>query len=387
MNPTATDRIGYLDSGRAILILLGVPFHVSLIYHPAQFWPVHAAQVSAVLGWFGDFLHYFRMHAFFLVSGFFASLQLAKTPHRGWLRRRLIRLGVPLLAAALLLNPLQMLGMAVGEADGWNAASASLWLARLRHLGEPWVAHLWFLVVLLIYSLGAAAIWPLIPARGEPHPTFRPHHPGTLGAMVLMALGFVGWRLATAALARLTGNGLLLADGALRLDYALFYLPYFVLGAVLERRRGLLDRLRDGGRFTAPFGIAAFVAAQLLWQEPGVEMLVLSRGLQGLSSFLLCAALFHLLMRHLDLVGRRLRGVAAAAFTIYLFHHPMIVWLGLAVGDAALPPTAGFLLITAITVTTAYALHVLVIKPSPALSFLFNGVVPKRRPPVAGAAE
>lgn len=380
METTAAGRIGYLDSGRAILIVLGVPYHASLIYHPAQFWPVHSAEVSAALGWFGDFIHYFRMHAFFLISGFFASFQLARTPRGEWLRRRMVRLGVPLLAAALLLNPLQMLGIAVSEAEGWNALGMSLWVARLGHFGEPWVAHLWFLIVLIVYSLGLAVAWPANSAR-----PVRPIRSGVGATMAVLAAAFVAWRLATATLARLTGNGLVLADGGLNFDYVVFYLPYFVLGGMLERDRGLLARFRDGGRFAAPFGIAAFVAAQLLWHETSPAILVLSRALQGLPSFLLCAGLFYLLMRYLDAVGRHLRGIAAAAFTIYLFHQPMIVWLGLGFAGLALPPVAEFLAITAVTVAAAYAIHVGLVAPRPTLAFLFNGAVPKRRPPVAGA--
>ncbi len=387
MNATATDRIGYLDSGRAILILLGVPYHVSLIYHPAQFWPMHSAEISAPLGWFGDFIHYFRMHAFFLISGFFATFQLSRKPSTDWLRQRMVRLGVPLLATALLLNPLQMLGMAVGETGDWSTASASLWLARLGHLGEPWIAHLWFLIVLIIYSVGIGAIWPLIPTRHGVHAIHLPFRLGSVGLLALTAAGFVGWRLATATLSYLTDDGLSLVDGALRLDYALFYLPYFVLGCVLERNRELLSTFRNWGRFAAPFGIAAFVAAQLLWRQEGPETLVLSRGLQGLSSFLLCAALFHLLMRYLDAFGHRMRGIAAAAFTIYLFHMPIVVWLGLLFDRVAGPPIAEFVTITAIATVAAYAIHVHAVAPRPALAFLFNGVAPKRRPPVAGAAE
>ncbi len=338
-----------------------------------------------MLGWFSDFIHDFRMHAFFLISGFFAAFQLSRKPCGDWLGARMVRLGVPLLAAALLLNPLQMLGLAVSETGGWGTDGTALWLARLGRFGEPWVAHLWFLVVLILYSLGLAAIWAMLPARGESPPARRLGRAGTALMLAATAAAFVVWRLGTATVARLTDEGLCLAEGALRLDYALFYLPYFVLGAVLERNRDLLARFGAWGRFAAPFGIGAFVAAQMLWRQPGLETLVLSRALQGLSSFLLCAALFHLLMRHFDGLGQKLRGIAAAAFTIYLFHQPMVVWLGLLFGGVGLPPMLEFTAITATITLAAYAIHVRLIAPYPMLSFLFNGVVPKRRPPITGA--
>lgn len=49
MTNAKAERIGYLDSGRAILILLDVPYHASLVYHPLQFWLVHSPEVSAAL--------------------------------------------------------------------------------------------------------------------------------------------------------------------------------------------------------------------------------------------------------------------------------------------------------------------------------------------------
>lgn len=381
MTNAKAERIGYLDSGRAILILLGVPYHASLIYHPLQFWLVHSPEVSAALGWLGDFLHYFRMHAFFLISGFFATLQLSRLGRATWLRQRLVRLGVPLVAAALLLNPIQMLGTAISRTDGWNAESLALWLEQLSSFGGQWIAHLWFLIVLMMYCIGAAALWPLIPEHQETRRTRRAW--ASVGTFALLALVFVGWRLAKGVILRVVDDGSVETESALILDHAVFYLPYFILGGVLERNREMLARFGNGGTFAAPFGIAAFVAAQLLWSQESLHMQVISRSLQGLASLLLCASLFHLLMHRLDGAGPRLRGITAAAFTIYLVHQPIIVWLGIGFGEIRLPPTVEFLAIAGAASAMAYAIHVWAVGRNSTLGFLFNGVLPKRRTPLA----
>ena len=81
-----------------------------------------------------------------------------------WLKRRLVRLGLPLLSATLLIVPFQIavqqLALAV---KGTVPASdvPGLIAAQLSHFGEPWIAHLWFLWVLIAYCIGLAILQAL----------------------------------------------------------------------------------------------------------------------------------------------------------------------------------------------------------------------------------
>ncbi|HGT4692340.1 TPA: glucans biosynthesis protein MdoC, partial [Escherichia coli] len=56
MNPVPAQREYFLDSIRAWLMLLGIPFHISLIYS-SHTWHVNSAEPSLWLTLFNDFIH------------------------------------------------------------------------------------------------------------------------------------------------------------------------------------------------------------------------------------------------------------------------------------------------------------------------------------------
>ena len=69
MNKTPVEREYFFDSIRAWLMLLGIPFHISLIYS-SHSWHVNSLEPSWGLTLFNDFIHAFRMQVFFVISGY-----------------------------------------------------------------------------------------------------------------------------------------------------------------------------------------------------------------------------------------------------------------------------------------------------------------------------
>ena len=70
MNNTPVQREYFFDSIRAWLMLLGIPFHISLIYS-SHSWHVNSAEPSWWLTLFNDFIHAFRMQVFYLFHTLF----------------------------------------------------------------------------------------------------------------------------------------------------------------------------------------------------------------------------------------------------------------------------------------------------------------------------
>lgn len=63
MSRIPAQREYFLDSIRAWLMLLGIPFHISLIYS-SHMWHVNSAHPSWWLTLFNDAIHAFRMQVF-----------------------------------------------------------------------------------------------------------------------------------------------------------------------------------------------------------------------------------------------------------------------------------------------------------------------------------
>jgi hypothetical protein len=161
-------RLHHWDFSRALYLVLGIPFHAAVIYSLSHEWSVASPEKSELLTWLADFLHSFRMPGFFLLAGLFSMMLLDRQGVWPWLKSRLVRLGLPLLSATLLIVPFQIgvqqMALAVKGALPASQLPARI-AADLTHFGEPWISHLWFLWVLIAYCIGLAILQAL--SRGS----------------------------------------------------------------------------------------------------------------------------------------------------------------------------------------------------------------------------
>jgi len=160
---TDQQRFHSLDALRAGALLLGIALHATMSFLPGfrdTGWPISDVSESASMGVFFYVVHIFRMAAFFLVAGFFARLLHERLGVGGFIKNRLRRIALPLLAFFPLIMPLCILPII------WAARQAA---ASGAHAGPPagfpkgfsW-GHFWFLYLLLVlYALvlvGRAAV-------------------------------------------------------------------------------------------------------------------------------------------------------------------------------------------------------------------------------------
>lgn len=151
-------RLHHLDAARALLLLLGLPFHVAT---KAIFESEPAAtgfQQSLVIGGWASLTHAFRMFAFFMLAGYFAGMIRERKGTRPWLTERMRRLGLPFVASLITLGAIQ-----------FRLQDVLLHKSSPTFLGLPVALdHLWFLVVLLGFCLTYAAVpmHSLRPSRG-----------------------------------------------------------------------------------------------------------------------------------------------------------------------------------------------------------------------------
>lgn len=379
MQPGKSDYEHYWDPLRALLMLLGIPYHASLLYSHALPWDIKDFETSPVLSALGAALVTFRMPAFFLVAGYFSAMVIGKKGKASWLRQRFLRLGLPFIVAVLILGPLQLFllqlaGIAKGDIPADRLMQS---LPGLLRPSEQWIMHLWFLPALIAYSALLAGLLflaehpPLAYVR-DWFGRVRAGYPA-LFFVALCALPVV-WELTvygSGLLAGKTGNGLFSLYERASDPYAR-YLPFFLIGALLNRDRVLFHRFRQTGALT---GIVAFgaiaTAVTLRLQNPfsSSAMLVLVSAIAAVAASRL---LIDLACRYFDRPSRIAGRMTDASFTIYLFHHPLIYAFGTLFILISLPPILEFTIIIAATTFTAYLLHQ-AIRRSPLALFLLNG--------------
>jgi peptidoglycan/LPS O-acetylase OafA/YrhL len=128
----------------------------------------------------------FGLGPLFVVAGWFSVRSLARRGLAGFVGSRLVRLGVPLVVFLLVVNPLaDYLG------SRWDEDARTF----LGYLPETEFSIMWFVVALLVCSLGYAALRSI-----RPHTASRPP-PGrgslVVGASVISVVSLAVWQFTT----------------------------------------------------------------------------------------------------------------------------------------------------------------------------------------------
>ncbi|MFN0068364.1 MAG: acyltransferase family protein, partial [Limisphaerales bacterium] len=372
--PALRPRHHGLDALRAVAMLLGIVLHAAVSFTTvfSYVWSVQDRERSVVADWIFHGLHSFRMPLFFLVSGFFARMVVARAGHREFLRRRWRRVGLPLLLGLVTLLP------ATRWADEFSRARAGgppvnffeprFWNDREAYIAEKtteaavnpasaqapallpflpqWtrffaLGQLWFLWYLLVF----AVVGPWLVGLGVRR--LGPRVRGWLDAATQAALTRAWGPLLLAVPAypfMLVMFGLEIGTPiAAFLPFPLFmlipevnllglYLVYFLAGWLVHRHAGLLH---GPARWWAPWlaaGGAAFAAAFQMtdhlalqpstpgyWRTRFVALAVYSVATAALS-----LGFLGLFQRCFNTESRTGRHVADAAYWMYLAHLPLI---------------------------------------------------------------
>ncbi|HEN3566805.1 TPA: acyltransferase family protein, partial [Yersinia enterocolitica] len=150
MKKNTNQREYFLDAIRAYLMLLGIPFHLSLIYS-SNHWAVNSSHSSLVFTLLNDFIHAFRMQVFFVISGYFSFMLYQRYERQRWLQVRMERVVIPLITAIPLITLPQffLLKNYTNKLQGWNSFTI---YQKINIAIWEVVSHLWFLLTLALLT-------------------------------------------------------------------------------------------------------------------------------------------------------------------------------------------------------------------------------------------
>ncbi|WP_318364533.1 glucans biosynthesis protein MdoC [Enterobacter sp.] len=376
MSKIPAQREYFLDSIRAWLMLLGIPFHISLIYS-SHVWHVNSASPSWGLTLFNDFIHSFRMQVFFVISGYFSYMLFLRYPVKRWWKVRVERVGIPMLTAIPLLTLPQfmMLQHVKGKTESWHTLSA---YDKYNTLIWELVSHLWFLLVLVVLTTLGVWLFGVIQRRLKPGKFFTDIGMGKLTLLFLL-LGVL-----YAALRRtlLIAWSPILSDGLFNFTVmqTLFYVPFFLLGALTF----ISPRLKD--LFTTPspaclLGSALAFCAYVLNQRYGsgdAWMYETESVITMVMGLWMVNVVFSLGHRLLNFQSSRVTYFVNASLFIYLVHHPLTLFYGAWITPHIHSNLLGFLTGLVFVVGGALILYEVHLR-IPLLRFLFSGK-PQQQP-------
>lgn len=377
MSSVPAPREYFLDSIRAWLMLLGIPFHISLIYSTHS-WHVNSATPSWWLTLFNDFIHAFRMQVFFVISGYFSYMLFLRYPLKRWWKVRVERVGIPMLTAIPLLTLPQfiLLQYVKEKTENWPTLSA---YEKYNTLAWELISHLWFLLVLVILTTVSIGIFTWFQKRQE---TSKPR-PAAI-SLVRLSLIFFLLGIAYAAIRRIIFivYPAILSDGMFNfiVMQTLFYVPFFILGALAFIHPDLKTRFTTPSRGCTLGAAVAFIAYLLnqrygsgdAWMYETESVITMVMGLWMVN------VVFSLGHRLLNFQSARVTYFVNASLFIYLVHHPLTLFFGAYITPHISSNLIGFLCGLIFVMGIALILYEIHLR-IPLLKFLFSGKPPVKQ--------
>lgn len=326
------ERIHYLDWLKAIIVYGIVLFHVSLVFSFGT-WLVSNHERSIVLTAFAGFTFPWGIPAMFLIAGADAWFGLRSRAVSDFIRKRFLRLLVPMVPGLLILSPLQRFVTSSNPPPSLDHLWA-FYVAFFRDFHLDWDLqfvsrywlHLWFLGYLFVISLACLpfVLW-----------LRRPSGKRLASSLLAVATRKGGLLLLAAPLA--------LSQVALRPRFPAYqdwadvatYTLVFVWGAIIvsDRRfegaiRGQIRWLLAGGVVSmAGIGVLALVTPSHLAGDSHAPAV-----LQGLYALLSSVyiwswlhAVLYLGIRWLNFPNRVQHYAQESVLPVYVIHHPLVL--------------------------------------------------------------
>lgn len=370
---TAATRLFFVDNIRVFLTILVLLHHLMIAYAGTGDWIYTEGRQDFItdgLGsWFCGVNQAYFMGLFLLISAYFVPGSYDRKEGAGrFLKDRLIRLGIPLALYSWVINPLFVYAFSYQDLQMpfWRFFP-NVYFSGGELIGQ---GPLWFVEVLLIFSLVYVVWRVLVPSRPA-DPQVETRFPGN-GAIALFALllGIAGF------LVRLV----FLMDAYnfkplnLQIPFFAQYIALFVLGLIAYRRNWLASLPDKTGRLW--LGIAGSLV--LLWAPlvivgGAIENDLPFKGGWHWQSFAyalwesfmcvsMCIGLIYAFRRYLNQRGRIADFLAPNAYTAYLIHAPVITFVALAFQPVMVYPLLKWALVALVSVPLCFVLSSLIRK-------------------------
>jgi peptidoglycan/LPS O-acetylase OafA/YrhL len=375
-----TEHVVYLDWLKFLVVYGIVVYHSSLPFTYGGGWLIASRDKSLVLTAFAGFTFPWGIPLLFLLSGAGAYFGLRTKTASAFLRKRILRLGLPLVAGIILLSPLQSYltsGIAPkhfgGMLDYYPQFLGSMrfdwtpeWLGRYGY-------HLWFLGYLLAIT---AATLPLLEWLRSEHGR---HWVSRLAEMSRSRAGILLFALPLVCSQLVLRNRFpVYQDWA---DVATYTMA-FLAGFLLASDKRFATAIRRRARFALVMGIvSSAVVGSMLVLSAGNPLMNSPSDIPFYATYSLfwslniwswCMAVVALGVIRLNRSNAVVRYGAESSLPVYIVHHPVVVILGSFIVTWNLPLPVRFLLLVTCAMAITLSIYEFGIRRTNVTRFIFG---------------
>jgi surface polysaccharide O-acyltransferase-like enzyme len=370
-------RLLFMDNLRVFLTILVVLHHLAITYGASGSWFYRERPTTELAGTLLSLLtmldHFYFMGLFFLIAGYFVPGALDRKGPRQFLKDRLVRLGIPLVAYSFLISPFVL--YVKGTQEGWFAGSLGQFV--LMYWRELWFSPgpLWFVEALLIFSLAyvlGRAVLSRVQARWI-------NHVSLAGQRRLTHARILAFILALGPLIFAVRLFFPLDTEWVHFQLSMFpqYIFLFAAG-ILAYRRDWLPDLPGGVRRTwSVIAILTMLSLPLFsvfggalenpdpfkggatWQSLVTSIL---EAVYCVAMSILLLGVFRL---RLDRQGRLGQLLSRNAYTVYIIHPAVLVGLAYALREVAIDPLLKYVLVAPAAVALCFLVSQFLVRRIP----------------------
>ena len=376
---------------RIFMIIIIIMLHCALPWTGTHWWPVISQNRTATLDGFMAVFSSCGVGLFFLISAFFHPAMLDRYGSLDFMKKRFVRLGVPLLIYLVCIVPIIMYAYYLnfrnyGYIPFWRYYFDVYW--GFKHQPPNWTGpgwsdqqflQLWFIQHLLIYGI-LYALWRLLIKRPKTPNTDTQHIDEPINP-ISAHLAIAAYVVALAAayfLIRIRHplfEWIGLFD-AIQVEFAMLpqYISLFVIGLIAGRRNWFTRLPASVGYVWLYIGVtlSAFMYLNLLQK-------LIPFTLGGLSSNALAYAVLDaligtglsvgLITLFREKLNSRLskfsRNLGRNVYCVFIIHVPLVILLHYCLYKSTLPPILLFVFTAAIAVPLSFAVSHYIVRRIP----------------------
>ncbi|ABA87783.1 membrane protein, putative [Syntrophotalea carbinolica DSM 2380] len=389
-NPSL-QRLFFLDNLRYFIVLCVIVLHAALAYSKlTPWWPVLEGDPGKT-GIFDVIVlitDVFIMPIMFFIAGFFALKSIRKKG--GWLfvRSKLTRIGIPLLAGATVIVPvIGYIYEYFRSTDAVSSGYAAYWSTYLKGFGDFYVGYItsyaqpshnyfWFLSLLFWFFVVFACLYA-IKAKWFGHKSVIPEPKDSSALPVLLGLGVATGMSLVIMVPLFTVNGhepwVIIANLVQFQPTRLFLYVFYFPAGIYAAWKGWFSNGKAVGRLRIwlPVCLAMMVFFLGSVQKmgggttPSLPVLLV----YCFSRAFLCLSIFMVLIsfayRYWNRDSKINRSLAANSYGIYILHMPIVLGLGLVLLSwAGVPVIIKFCIVTAASTLLSWGISRVALKPA-----------------------